>query len=130
MKFIVYSNIFFLIPVIAALLLNEWIYFAIGLSACIFSPIYHYLRENHSKHTTLLSVVRKIDWLCAITSYAYMYYFVVTRVSPQYQGSLITALTLTIMFFWYGFKFGNYQRAHPWFHVILPFISLLVVTLK
>ena len=130
MKFIIYSNIFFFIPVIAALWLHEWVYFIIGFSACIFSPIYHYLREYHPQKTKLFKTVRDLDWLAAVCSYAYMYYYTFTKVQPQYQMPLAIALTLTIAFFWYGFKFGNYNRTHPWFHTVLPLVSFLVVISK
>jgi hypothetical protein len=129
-NFLVTSNIFLFIPVIAALYVQESTYALIGFSACIFSPIYHYLRSNHSKHIKLLDTVRDLDWLSAVACYAYMYYFVITRVDPDYKKLLLLALSLTMVFFWYGFEFGNYRKTHPWFHITLSFVSLFIVILK
>ncbi len=129
-KFIVTSNIFLFIPVFAAVHVQEWAYAAIGFSACIFSPIYHYLKSNNSKHIVLLDIIRDLDWLSAIASYGYMYYFIITKVNPDYKSYFIAALTLTMVFFWYGFKFGNYNKTHPWFHVTLPLVSALIVLSK
>lgn len=129
-NFLVTSNIFLFIPVFAAVYVQEWTYALIGFSACIFSPIYHYLRINHSKHVKLLDIIRDLDWLSAVACYAYMYYFTFTKVDPDYKKLLITALSLTMVFFWYGFKFGNYRKTHPWFHITLSFVSLSIVLLK
>lgn len=129
-KFIITSNIFLFIPVIASALVSEWLYFFFALGISIFSPIFHYLRENKSKRTKLLHIIRDFDWMFALGAYIYMYYFIFTKVDSQFQTLLTIALSLTGIFFIYGFKFGSYKKFHPWFHVVAPIVSGLIVVSK
>jgi hypothetical protein len=129
-KFIITSNIFLFIPVIASAIVHEWLYFFFALGISIFSPIFHYLRENNSKRTKLLHAIRDFDWFFAVGAYIYMYYFIFTKVNNQFQVPLTIALSLTGIFFWYGFKFGNYKKFHPWFHIVAPVVSGLIVVSK
>ncbi len=124
------SNIFLFIPVIASALVHEWVYFVFALGISIFSPIYHYLTENNSKNINLRNIAKSLDWFFAVGAHMYMYYFIFTKVDPSLQSILATLLSLSIIFFWYGFKFGNYKKFHPWFHVIAPIISGLIVLSK
>lgn len=129
-KFIVTSNIFLIIPAIAAYYAQEWIYFSIALCVGIFSPTYHYLKESNSKYLFIFKLAKDFDWLFAIVAYYYMYYFIFTKTAAQLHFWLATALTLTLVFFWYGFKFGNYKKTHPWFHVVTGLVSALIVLAK
>lgn len=129
-KFIVSSNILLLLPMIAAAYVHEWIYFTIALGASIFSPTYHYLKESNSKHLSLFKLAKDFDWLFATAAYYYMYYFIFTKVQVELRVWLAVALSLTMMFFWYGFRFGNYKKTHPWFHIITALVSGLIVLSK
>lgn len=121
-----FSNVFLFLPVIFSAYKGEWIYFFFALGLAIFSPIYHYLTEYKAQKTKLQNIFKSLDWIFAIGAYAYMYYFIFERVE-QYQAILFILLSSTILFFYYGYKFGNYKKWHPWFHVAAPIVSSLIV---
>lgn len=129
-KFMVTSNIFLFAPAVAAFYAKEWIYFAIALTVSAFSVTYHYLKESNSKYLFLLSLAKEFDWLFAIVAYYYMYSFIFREVAMEFRAPLAIALSLTLAFFWYGFRFGNYKKAHPWFHVVTGLVSVAVVLSK
>lgn len=124
-----FSNVFLFLPVIISVWKGEWVYFTFALGLAIFSPIYHYLTEYKAQITKLQKIFKNLDWIFAIGAYIYMYYFIFERVE-LYQAILFILLTSTILFFYYGYKFGNYKKWHPWFHVIAPIISSMIVFLS
>lgn len=128
MNFMLFSNVFLFLPVIISAWKGEWIYFTFALGLAIFSPIYHYLTESKTKKDTFLKITKNLDWLFAIGAYAYMYYFIFERIG-QYQIVLFILLSSTVLFFYYGYKFGNYKKWHPWFHVVAPIVSSFIVLL-
>ncbi len=130
MNFMMLSNIFLFIPVVASAWVHEWLYFFFALGISIFSPIYHYLTEYNSKYVKLRNRAKELDWIFAIGAHIYMYYFIFTNVPHSSQPPLFILLSFSIMFFWYGFKFGDYKKFHPWFHVVAPIISGLIVMSK
>jgi hypothetical protein len=107
MNFMVISNIAFFVPVISAVSVHEFTYALIGFSACVISPTYHYMTENNSKYKTFRNITRNLDWLSGIACFSYMYYFLFIKVNVQYLTLLFIALSLTLLFFWYGFKWGG-----------------------
>lgn len=130
MKFITISNIFFIVPVVASFYMKEWMYFAIAVSAGIISFLYHYIDEYHHSNLSLYSSMRVLDWLIAFCGYMYMIYFIIEKVKISMQMPLFIALVATNLFFWYGFIYKGYKRLHPWFHVITPIVSAVVVLSK
>ena len=129
-NYIITSNIFLLFPVIAAFWAREWLYFSIAFGLIIFSTIYHYLSELNPSKTLLLKISKNLDWILASCGYIYMFYYVFTRVNPLFKIPLFIALALTLVFFYYGYKFGNYKKLHPWFHFITFTISGIIVISK
>jgi hypothetical protein len=124
------SNIFLFIPVIASAMVHEWIYFVFALGLSIFSPIYHYLTEYNSSKIALRNITKKLDWIFALGAHLYMYYFIFTKVQSSLQVTLAVLLSLSVIFFLYGFKFGDYKKSHPWFHVFASIVSGLIVLSK
>ena len=129
-NFIIISNIFLFLPVIASAYIGEWLYFFFAIGLSIFSPIYHILRESNTSKKKLLNLFKRLDWLFAIGAYIYMYYFIFTKIDFSLKILFLVLLTLTLIFFWYGYKSKNYKRLHPWFHLIAPIISSLIVISK
>ena len=129
-NFMMLSNIFLFLPVVASAYVHEWIYFIFASGISIFSTVYHYLKENHSKNKKLVSIVKKLDWVFAVGSYIYMYYFIFAEVTYSLHLILAILLSMTAIFFWYGWKVGNYHKIHPWFHVFEGTISALIVLSK
>ncbi len=70
---------------------------------------------------------RALDWVVGIGAYYYMYYFIFTKVAVEWQMVLFAMLTLTIALFVYGFKFGDYDKSHTWYHVFVFLTSGLIV---
>lgn len=68
-----------------------------------------------------------MDWSFAVISFGYMSYFIFTKVATELRFYLSAMLVLTIIFFFYGWRFGNYQKLHPWFHVIASLVSGVIV---
>ncbi len=128
MNFMLFSNVFLFLPVIISAWKGEWVYFTFALGLAIFSPIYHYLSENKTDKTNFLKITKNLDWLFAVGAYAYMYYFIFAKVEV-YQNLLFVLLTFTVIFFWYGYKFANYKKWHPWFHIVAPIVSSFIVLL-
>jgi len=126
-NFIITSNIVLLFPLIASFYMKEWIYFAFVAGLCISSPLYHSLREYRSNEPHLFKTARTLDWLLAGGAYFMMYYYIFTKVNPLFKIPLFIALSLTLVFFWYGYKIGNYKKLHPWFHLTAPIVSGLIV---
>lgn len=130
MKFMMESNLFLLIPVGAAFYMQEWVYFYIALGAIIFSSLYHYLKQEQFKNIIFFDIIRSLDWTCATIAYGYMYYYIFTEVNIIYKNLFAIILSVTMLFFWYGFKIGDYKKTHPWFHIITAVVSGLIVIAK
>jgi len=128
MNFIVLSNIFLLIPVILAAQKGEWLYFLLALALCVSSPIFHYL-YSYNRSSILFGPVRKTDWVIAISAYFYMLYFIFAKLDV-YQIELTILLALTALFFFYGYKIGDYKKLHPWFHISASIVSGFIIYLK
>ncbi len=120
------SNIFLLVPTIIAYAKGEWVYLAFCLGLCVASPMYHYLKI-YNRGSKMFPFFRALDWVVGIGSYCGMYYYIFYKVPAMYQMSLTVMLALTIVFFIYGFKFGDYNKSHPWFHVIAFWVSGLII---
>ncbi len=126
-NFIITSNISLLFPLWASFFMREWIYFAFVAGLCISSPLYHYLKEHHSSKPHLFKNARALDWIIAGGAYAMMYFYIFTKVDSTFRIPLFIALSLSLIFFWYGYKIGNYRKLHPWFHLTAPIVSGLIV---
>ncbi len=126
MPFIISSNIFLLIPVVIAFWKGEWIYFSLALSLVFFSPLYHYLRIYRSE-SRFHQLVRELDWLVALLSYLYMFYIVSAKVPEHVESMLYILLIFTILFFIYGYKLADYRKYHPWFHIVAPIVSGIII---
>ncbi len=120
------SNIFLLVPTIIAWAKGEWLYLAFCLGLCVASPMYHYL-SLYNRKSRLFVFARTADWVVGIGAHAYMYYFIFNKVGGEWQMPLATLLSLTILFFIYGFKFGSYKKLHPRYHVFVFLTSGLIV---
>ncbi len=120
------SNIFLLVPTIIAWTKGEWIYLAFCLGLCVASPAYHYFKI-YKRSSKMFPFFRALDWVVGIGSYGGMYYYIFYKVPATYQMSLATILTFTIVFFIYGWRFGNYKKLHPWFHLIACLVSGLII---
>ncbi len=126
MPIILSSNIFLLVPTLISVWKGEWVYFAFCAGLCVASPVYHYL-SLYNRKSKIFPFFRAFDWVVGIGSYGGMYYYIFYKVPVVYQISLATMLTLTIVFFIYGFKFGDYDKSHPWFHIIAFLVSGLII---
>ncbi|MBP9714896.1 MAG: hypothetical protein KBD52_00170 [Candidatus Pacebacteria bacterium] len=126
MPFIISSNIFLLVPFFVSLLKGEWLYFAFAVGLLISSIGYHYIKL-YKPSSVFFKFFKTLDWVVAVSAYAYMFYFIFTKVENIFQLPLILLLLVTIVFFWYGYKFSNYHKFHPWFHVVAFTASGLVV---
>lgn len=128
-EFIVTSNIFFAAPILAAFWMHEWVYFYLAIVAGIVSPIFHYLFESEPR-TLICRMLRVLDWSIAVFAYCYMFYFIFAKDAPSFRAPLALGLVASIIFFWYGFRSSNYEKLHPWFHVVTPLLSAAVVLAK
>lgn len=120
------SNIFLLVPTIIAYAKSEWVYLAFCLGLCVASPMYHYLKI-YNRGSKMFPFFKALDWIVGIGAYFYMYYFIFTKVVVGWQIALAVLLTLTVAVFIYGFKFGDYNKSHPWYHLFVFLTSGLIV---
>ena len=56
-----------------------------------------------------------------------MYYYVYQNISGLNKIIFYALLFLVILFFWYGYKKGDYEKIHPYFHIIAPIISSAIL---
>lgn len=120
------SNIFLLSPVIIAGAYGEWTYlfFASGIIIC--SMLFHWYRIT-AHESRLFWSFRVADWMFATGAFIYMYYYVHTHFHGILEVSFSILLSLTLIFFLYGWRYGNYRLFHPWFHFIAPAISSAIL---
>lgn len=121
----VLSNIFLILPVAYAVVLNEWIFLLVSSGLLIVSPIFH-LFKDLKEDVWYFTFFRVLDWLLASTAFIYMYFYVAENV-PDFKYVFYIFAGLLIYFFWYGYKVGNYRRLHPWFHVFAGVLAALVL---
>ena len=128
-QFMMYSNIFLVLPVIFAFLYQEYLYCFFATGLLIFSPLFHWYRIHYSK-SFLFKLFKILDWLFGICAFIYMYYFVYQNIESYKEIIFYVLLSLVLIFFWYGYKKSDYEKWHPWFHVVAPIISsvILIVT--
>jgi CDP-diglyceride synthetase len=125
-KFMMYSNIFLSLPVIFAGIYQEWLYCFLASGLLIFSPLYHWYRII--KPTSFsFRLYKKLDWSFAISAFIYMYYFTYQNIYGYKQFIFYILLSLVLVFFWYGYKKKDYEKWHPYFHIIAPLISSAIL---
>ncbi len=127
-SFMMFSNIFLGLPVIFAVIYQQWLYSFFASGLFVFSPLFHCYRINNS-NPSLFKLFNLFDWLFAIGAFIYMYFYVYQYIEGQSKILLLILLSLVVIFFWYGWKKADYEKLHPWFHVIAPIVSSLILIL-
>lgn len=120
------SNIFLILPVIFAALYHQWLYCFFASGIFIFSPLFHWQRITNPA-SIQFQIFKIADWSFAVGAFVYMYYFIYQYISGQAQNILYFLLTLVVIFFWYGWRRGEYDVWHPWFHIAAPIVSSLIL---
>lgn len=121
-----FSNIFLALPVVFAFIHQQWLYCFLASGLLIFSPLYHWYKLSHPK-SLLFNIFKKGDWIFAISAFIYMYYYVYQYIQTKKQLIFYILLSLVLVFFWYGYKKNDYEKWHPWFHIIAPIISSAIL---
>lgn len=124
--FMMLSNIFLILPVIFAALYHQWLYCFFASGIFIFSPLFHWQRITNPA-SIQFQIFKIADWSFAVGAFVYMYYFIYQYISGQAQNILYFLLTLVVIFFWYGWRRGEYDVWHPWFHIAAPIVSSLIL---
>lgn len=127
-SFMMLSNIFLGLPVIFAGIYHEWLYCFFASGLFIFSPLFHWYRIYNSR-LFLFKFFKTLDWVFAISAFVYMYYYIYQYTSGYIEFALYILLSLVIVFFWYGWKKGDYEKYHSWFHIIAPIVSSIILVL-
>ena len=125
-NFLMFSNIFLLLPVIFSIIYQEWLYLFFSTGISLFSTLYHW-ESIHLKRMDIHKKFRLLDWLFAIGSFSYMYFYTYINTASTIRFFLISYLTIVILFFFYGWKAGNYEKLHPWFHIIAGMVSAVIL---
>lgn len=120
------SNIFLALPVIFAFIYQEWLYCFLASGLLIFSTLYHWDKITKSVSFSF-NLFKRLDWMFAVCAFIYMYYYVHLYIVSQYGITFYFLLSLVLLFFWYGYKKGDYKKTHPWFHIIAPIISSAIL---
>lgn len=121
-KLMMFSNIFLILPVIFAGFYHQWLYCFLASGLLVFSPLYHWYKINKPISFSF-KLFKKLDWIFAISAFIYMYYYTYQNIEGYKQFLFYILLSLVLIFFWYGYKKNDYQKWHPWFHVVAPIIS-------
>ncbi len=120
------SNIFLIMPVLFAGAYHQWLYFFFASGLCIFSPLYHWYKTKNPQSPSFI-LYKTCDWAFALGAFVYMYYYIYRNVFGQSKTILYILLSLVVAFFWYGWKRADYEKLHPWFHVIAPIVSSAIL---
>lgn len=124
-KIMMWSNIFLILPVIFSFIYKENIYFFLALGLFILSPLYHLWSIKKFKN---IKIIKYLDWIFAISAFFYMYLYTYLYVVNIYKKYILYILLFfVVVFFWYGWKKGYYEKLHPWFHVVAPIVSSLIL---
>lgn len=119
------SNIFLILPVLFAAMYEAWLYLFLATGLLVFSPLYHWYATYRPK-AFVGTWLKAIDVTFARCAFIYMYYYAL-RYSPGFYGVVSVALlTLVLLFFWYA-QGSRYQTWHPWFHVLAPVVSSIIL---
>lgn len=127
-RFVLFSNIALVAPVYLAARYHEWIYFAIISGLLVFSLLFHWFRIV-AIHSVPYGILRKLDWLFALSAFGYMFYFIYEHLYGTRASIFYLLLIFVLLLFWYGWKEGDYNTWHPWFHIFAAMISSLVLAL-
>lgn len=120
------SNVFLILPVVYATIYHEWLYLFFASGIFVFSPLYHWYKMTRS-HSIQFRVYKAADWMFALGAFMYMYYYIYVHLMGQSQLTLFALLSLTVVFFWYGWQRADYEKYHPWFHIIAPIVSSVIL---
>ncbi len=124
-SFMMFSNIFLTLPAIVSALYHQWLYCFFATGLVIFSPLFHYYRIT-DRNSNVYKLFKTLDWLFAVGAFLYMYYYTYTY-TTTFRITLFALLTFVVIFFWYGWKKASYEKLHPWFHIIAPLVSTLIL---
>jgi hypothetical protein len=121
-----FSNVFLILPVLFAEAYHQWLYFFFAAGLCIFSPLYHWYKITNPR-SRYFTVFKTFDWAFALGAFVYMYYYIYSHTEGQNAAILYILLSLVVVFFWYGWKRADYKKLHPWFHIIAPIVSSIIL---
>lgn len=88
-----YTNIFFLLPVLAAWYEREVIYLGLAIAIMIMSTVFHFLELR--RHVLFYSA-RKLDISIATICYGYMIYFSLAYLTIPYLCIALSGLALSL----------------------------------
>ena len=125
-RIMMYSNIFLALPVIFAGIYEQWLYLFFASGLLMFSPLFHLYRIKNPA-SRYYFFFRKMDWSFAFGAFFYMYFYVYQYIKGNEKYVFYTLLFLVILFFWYGYKKGDYEKLHPYFHIIAPIVSSAIL---
>ncbi len=123
-----FSNVFLVIPMVYAGLYGEqfFFYFALGILLC--SPLFHWYKIM-APESRPFWVFRIADWIFAVGCFGYMYWYVSDSIGGVPGTVLHVCLAAVIIFFWYGWRYGNYAKLHPWFHAAAGLLSFVILAI-
>ena len=127
-RFMMVSNIFLGLPVLFAAIYHEWLYCFFASGLFVFSPLFHFYRI-HKPHSVMFRIYKVLDWMFAISAFVYMYYYIYEYAHDVTQSILFLLLSSVVFFFWYGWKRVDYEKYHPWFHIVAPIVSSAILIL-
>ena len=122
-----FSNVFLILPVIFSAMYHEWLYFFFAAGLVIFSPLYHWYKF-HRPNSTAFPIFMWCDTAFALGAFLYMYFYVYRYTPQEFKLLLFGSLSAVVLFFWYGRR-ADYDKLHPWFHIIAPIISSSILVL-
>ena len=124
--FILLSNLFLILPALFAAIYSEWLFCFFAGGLFIFSPLFHWRRITNPSGAYFV-IFRLIDWAFATTVFVYMYRYVYHHFIHDVALLFYASLLLVIIFFLYGWRRGDYNMWHPWFHIIASIVSSAIL---
>ncbi len=125
--FMIASNGAILIPMTAALVKYEWVYFILALLVVVSSFFYHY-DVYYAKGRPAYVIWRVADWLFATLCYLYMIWFAFQQTSEHFATISVIGLTLTVVLFFLGLTgIISYKKTHPFTHILASLFSFLII---
>lgn len=118
MNFKIWSNIFFLIPLLLSIYYQIWVHSMLIFAVMVFSTFYHIKNEKKwdvVDKTAAISLISFNLYLCYLSNFRQPYFF------------LALFFVMVAFYFYFKQKKSNYDLNHSLWHLSSVFITVLCV---
>jgi hypothetical protein len=129
MNALVWSNVFFVIPMVLALYSNLYLESIALLLVCLTSPLYHTV-QREIDHTWLWQhypVVRLLDWTCSAILLIVLSMRTIQSGNTVYMVCIFSLAAIALSVFAFAPRTSSYKWAHSSWHILSALIATIIV---